>query len=377
MDKALRLAVLGHKHLPSREGGVEIVVEELCTRMIEKGIDVTCYNRKNSHVSGDQYEILKSNNYKGIKIKEVPTLKRKGFAALTSSFFGAIFSAFGKYDVVHFHAEGTAFLCWLPRLLGKKIIVTVHGLDWQREKWGKMAKTYIRLGEKSAVKFAHEIIVLSENVQNYFRETYGRTTNFIPNGVNCPVLHEADLIHKKYGLRKDDYFLYLGRIVPEKGIQYLIEAYQLITTDKKLVIAGGASDTDDFYSKLKDIASTNENILFTDFVEGQILDELFSNAYVYVQPSDIEGMSLSLLEAMSYGNCCVVSSIPECADVVEDKAFVFEKQNIKELAEKLQYLSDNKEVVEKYKSEASEYICQKYNWDDVVDQTINLYKISN
>lgn len=374
MNKALRLAVVGHKHLPSREGGVEIVVEELSTRMAKKGLDVTCYNRKNAHVCGDQYEILKSNNYKGIKIKEVPTINRKGFAALTSSFFGAIFSAFGKYDVVHFHAEGTAFFCWLPRILGKKVIVTVHGLDWKRDKWGKMAKTYIMLGEKSAVKFAHEIIVLSENVQNYFLEKYKRNTKFIPNGVNPPVLHEADLIHKKFGLNKDDYFLYLGRIVPEKGIQYLIEAYQQLNTEKKLVIAGGASDTDEFYSKLKQMALSDKNIIFTDFVDGQILDELFSNAYVYVQPSDIEGMSLSLLEAMSYGNCCVVSSIPECANVVEDKAIIFKKQNIKELAEKLQYLSDHKDFVSKYKGEASEYICKKYNWDDVVAQTIDLYK---
>ena len=376
MTRNLRLAVLGHKHLPSREGGIEIVVEELSTRMVEKGIDVTCYNRKNPHVCGNQYELMKSNAYKGIKIKEVPTLNRKGFAALTSSLFGAIFCAFGKYDVVHFHAEGTALLCWLPRLFGKKVVVTIHGLDWQRQKWGKLARTYIMLGERSAVKCAHEIIVLSKNVQDYFMERYGRKTNFIPNAVNPPILRSANLIEEKFGLKKDEYFLFLGRIVPEKGIRYLIEAYKNIHTDKKLVIAGGTSDTDEFFGQMRALATDTDQIIFTDFVEGELLDELFSNAYVYVLPSDIEGMSLSLLEAMSYGNCCVVSSIPECTDVVGDKAVVFEKQNVAHLTETLQKLADDKKLVEKYKLEASDYICKKYNWDDVVEQTIKLYTTS-
>lgn len=373
MRKKIRLAVLGHKHLPSREGGVEIVVEELSSRMVKKGIDVTCYNRKNFHACGEQYEIQKYDEYKGIKIKEIPTLNRKGFAALTSSALGSFYSAFGKYDAVHYHAEGTAVLCWLPKILGKKVIVTVHGLDWQREKWGRFAKTYILLGEMSAAKFADEIIVLSENVQNYFLNKYNRKTHFIPNGVNRAENVTANLIHKNWGLEKESYFLYLGRLVPEKGIRYLIEAFKKVKTDKKLVIAGGVSDTEDFFREIKEMASVDDRIIFTGFVEGVVLQELLSNAYVYVQPSDIEGMSLSLLEAMSYGNCCVVSSIPECVDVVENKAIVFEQKNIEMLTECLQKLCDEPAVVEKYKSSSADYICGKYNWDDTVDQTIALY----
>ena len=169
------------------------------------------------------------------------------------------------------------------------------------------------------MKYADEIIVLSKGAQKYFMETYGRETHFIPNGVNRPEVREAKLITDHFGLEKDSYILFLGRLVPEKGIRYLVEAFKNVKTDKKLVIAGGSSDTDSFMEELKELAKGDDRILFTGFVQGAMLDELYSNAYVYTLPSDLEGMPLSLLEAMSYGNCCLVSDIPECAEVVEDK----------------------------------------------------------
>ena len=224
---------------------------------------------------------------------------------------------------MHIHAEGPAFFCWIPKLFGKRVISTIHGLDWDREKWrGSVASKFIRGGEKNAVKYADEIIVLSKDVQKYFLETYGRETHFIPNGVNRPEVREAKLITDHFGLEKDSYILFLGRLVPEKGIRYLVEAFKNVKTDKKLVIAGGSSDTDSFMEELKELAKGDDRILFTGFVQGAMLDELYSNAYIYTLPSDLEGMPLSLLEAMSYGNCCLVSDIPECAEVVEDKMSV-------------------------------------------------------
>lgn len=370
----MNIAMLGHKRMPSREGGIEIVVEELSTRMVKLGHQVTCYNRSGHHVSGSEFDGSRLSEYKGVKLKSVWTLNRRGFAAATSSVNAAIRAALGKHDVVHFHAEGPCVMLWLPKLAGKRCIVTVHGLDHQRAKWGKLASAYIMLGEKCAVKFADEIIVLSRGIQNYFLSTYGRTTRYIPNGINRPVNREADIITNKFGLTKDSYFLYLGRIVPEKGIQYLISAFQYVNTDKKLVIAGGASDSDEFMQKLKEMAASDKRVVFTGFVQGHLLDELYSNAYVYTHPSDLEGMSLSLLEAMSYGNCCLVSDIAECTEVVENKAVVFEKGNVRELAEKMQFLCDKTDVVEKYKKEAADFICKKYVWDDVVRETLALYQ---
>ena len=315
--KSLNIAMLGHKRIPSREGGIEIVVEELATRMVTLGHKVTCYNRSGHHVSGKDFDGGKRKAYKGVRLKSVLTLDKKGLAAMTASVSGAICAAFGKYDVVHFHAEGPCAMLWLPKLFGKRCVATVHGLDHQRAKWGKLASTYIMMGEKCAVKFADEIIVLSKGVQDYFKETYGRETKFIPNGVNRPVIRKPELIKEKFGLEKDDYILFLGRLVPEKGI---------------------------------------------------------SNAYIYRLPSDVEGMPLSLLEAMSYGNCCLVSDIDECASVVEDKAIVFKKSDVADLQSKLQKACDDVKQIQKYKDEAADYICQKYNWDDVVKRTLELYR---
>ena len=244
MEKKLAISMFGQKRL-SREGGIEIVVKELCTRMAQDGHKITCYNRSGHHVSGAEFD--KKNEYKGICQKSVPTIEKKGLAAVSSSFFAALYSAFGKYDVVHIHAEGPAFFSWLPKMFGKRVVVTIHGIDWQREKWKSgFGSKFIRQGEKNAVKYADEIVVLSKGVQDYFKDTYGRETRFIPNGVNRPEIQSAKLITEKFDLTKDSYILFLGRLVPEKGLRYLIEAFKAVKTNKKLLIAGGSSDTDSF-----------------------------------------------------------------------------------------------------------------------------------
>ena len=366
--------MFGHKRW-SREGGVEIVVKELCTRMAQQGCEVTCYNRSGHHISGAEYDDVDKTDYKGITQKYVPTIEKKGLAAVSSSFFAALYSAFGKYDVVHIHAEGPAFFSWLPKILGKRVVVTVHGIDWQREKWQSgFGSKFIRQGEKNAVKYADEIIVLSKGVQDYFKATYGRKTHFISNGVNRPKIREAELITEKYGLMKNSYILFLGRLVPEKGIRYLVEAFKSVKIDKKLVIAGGSSDTDSFMKELKGLAKDDDRIIFTGFVQGQMLDELYSNAYIYTLPSDLEGMPLSLLEAMSYGNCCLVSNILECTEVVEDKALIFKKSDVSDLRERLQDACDHPEKVMQMKKQAADFICEKYNWDEVVKETMKLYR---
>lgn len=371
MEEKFRVAMFGQKRL-SREGGIEIVVKELCTRMVQAGCQVTCYNRAGHHVSGAEYD--DKTEYEGICQKSVPTIEKKGLAAVSSSAFAALFSALGKYDVVHIHAEGPAFFAWLPKLFGKRVIVTIHGLDWQREKWKSgFASKFIRQGEKNAVKYADEIIVLSKGVQDYFQKTYGRETYFVPNGVNRPEIQVPELITERFGLSKNSYILFLGRLVPEKGIRYLIKAFKQVKTDKKLVIAGGSSDTNSFSKEIKDLAKGDDRIIFTGFVQGQILEELYSNAYVYTLPSDLEGMPLSLLEAMSYGNCCIVSDIPECAEVVENKALIFKKSDVNDLRAKLQDVCNYPEKVFRLKKRTADFICKKYNWDDVVKKTKELY----
>ncbi len=369
------IAMIGHKRMPSREGGVEIVVQELSVRMAAQGHKVTCYNRGGHHVAGAEFDGTGFREYKGVRLKRVWTIDKKGLAAVTSSFFASVCGAFGSYDVVHYHAEGPCAMLWLPKLFGKKCVATIHGLDWDREKWKHgFASRYIKFGEKAAVKYADEIIVLSKAVQDYFLETYGRRTHYIPNGVTRPERCPPKEITRRYGLMGEDYILFLGRLVPEKGLGYLIQAYRALDTGKKLVIAGGRSDSGGFVEELYTLARGDERILFTGFVQGELLHELYSNAYIYVLPSDLEGMPLSLLEAMSYGNCCLTSDIPECAEVLQHHGMTFRRGDAEDLKRKLGLLCSEEALVRSCKENAAEYICDRYHWDDVVADTLGLYE---
>lgn len=369
----MKIAMLGHKRIPSREGGVEIVVEELSTRLAKKGHIVDVYNRKGNNVSDKNIKTKKIKEYKGVNIKTVFTINKKGLDALIYSFFASIRVLFGKYDCIHYHAEGSCAMLWIPHLFRKRTVVTIHGLDWQRSKWGGFATKYIKFGENMAAKYADEIIVLSKGVQEYFKKTYNRETNFIENGVNKPTIKEPNIIKEKYNLKKDDYILYLARIVPEKRLDLLIDAFKKTNTNKKLVIAGGASHTNDFYNEIKQKASEDSRIIMTGFVQGEELQELFSNTYLYCLPSDVEGMPISLLEAMSYGKNCLVSDIEENTQVCGKYGMTFKKSDLNDLVEKLNLCLDG--LKRKNEQEISDYILERYNWDEVVSKTEKLYKV--
>ena len=371
----MKVAMIGHKVVPSRRGGIENVLTTLCPILVEMGLDVTCYNRSSDKVENEYVGTVENNMYKGVKIKNAWTLKVRGFAAMIASFTAAISASFCDYDVVHFHAEGPCAALWIPKLFGKKCVATVHGLDWQREKWGKgFASKYIKFGEKVLAKYADEVIVLSQSAYDYFKETYNRETTIIHNGISRPERKDAQLITEKYGLKKDEYISVVSRLTAEKGIHYLIDAYNQIKTDKKLVIAGDTSDTDDYVALLKQKAAGNPNIIFTGFISGDTLRELYSNSYISVLPSDLEGMSLCLLEALAYKNALVCSDIPENTLVAEDKAVYFKKGSIDDLAQKLQDLCNDAVLVEKLRDGVDEFILNKYNWQDVAKSTCELYE---
>lgn len=373
----LKIAMIGHKRIPSREGGVEIVVEQLSTRMVKMGHEVDAYNRSGHHVSGDKFNLAdydKIKEFDGVRIIRIPTVQKKGFSALVYSFLASICVSFKDYDVVHYHAEGPCAFMWIPSLFGIKTVATIHGLDWARSgKWGSMASSFIKFGEKVAVNFSSNIIVLSKHVQQYFLESYNRTTNLIPNGVDRPKKHMADKIKSKYGLMGNDYILSLSRLTREKRIDLLIEAFKKTDTEKKLVIAGGSSDSGEYVESLKKLASGDDRIIFTGFIQGDEMAELYSNAYLYCLPSELEGMPLSLLEAMSYGNCCLVSDIDENVDVVRNYGISFKTNDMDDLCAKLDDLINNHKIVDECRAGVTEYVCGKYNWDDITQKTIELY----
>ena len=371
----MKVAMIGHKVVPSRRGGIENVLTSLCPLLAEAGVDVTCYNRSSDKVENEYVDMVACNKYRGVTLKKAWTIEARGVSAMISSFTAAIIATFSGFDVLHFHAEGPCAAMWIPKMFGKRCVATVHGLDWQREKWsGSFASKYIKFGEKVMVKCADEIIVLSESAKAYFKETYNRETVLIHNGIDKPTIKQANKITELYGLSKGEYICTVSRLTAEKGLHYLIEAYNNIKTDKKLVIAGDTSDTDEYVASLKQMASGNPNIIFTGFISGDLLKEIYSNAYIVAVPSDIEGMSLSLLEALAYGNAVLCSDIPENTLVTEDKAIHFKKSNVVDLQNKLQNMCDDSLCVENIKRGVDEFILEKYNWNDVAVATHNLYK---
>lgn len=369
-----RVAMIGHKRMPSREGGVEIVVEQLSVRLAAKGYRVDAYNRSGYHVSGKEFDTKHNKVFKGVRIITIPTPQNGKLNAIVYTFLATVRALVTGYDLYHIHAEGPCAFLWLLKLFKKHVIVTIHGLDWQRAKWGNFATRVLLYGEKQAVKHADEIIVLSENVKEYFKKTYQRETTFIPNGVMRPELKNADEMTEKWGIEANDYVLFLARLVPEKGVHYLIDAFSQTETEKKLVIAGGSSHSDDYVNEIFEKAEKDPRIIFTHFVQGRKLEELYSNAYIFVLPSDVEGMAISLLEAMSYGNCCLVSDIKENTEVVGEHAVTFKKGDVSDLKEKLEMLLNNPKIVEQYKENAADYVCGRYDWDLVTEEVVDLYE---
>ncbi len=372
----MKIAMIGQKDVPSRLGGVEVAVEALAVRMAADGHQVTLYNCHRCRL-GKREKGPRRRMYRGVQIREVAVPDIKGVAAAAASVLGSVRALLGKYDCIHYHAEGPALMSFLPHLFGIRTVVTIHGLDWQRSKWGRFASWYLKLGEKTAVRCADEIIVLSRSMQRYFREAYQRKTVVIPNGIERPLRREARTIRERWGLERDGYVLYLGRIVPEKGLKQLVAAFQGVDTDKKLVIAGGSSDTKEFCRELEEAAKPDPRILFTGFVQEEALEELYSNSYLYCLPSELEGLPISLLEAMSYGNCCLCSDIPECAEVIGDKGYLFQKGDTADLRRRLQMLCRHPELVDECRSGVDELLYETYDWDEITKKTLNVYRMKN
>ncbi len=382
----MKIAMIGHKRIPSREGGVELVVETLATRMAALGHNVIVYNRSGHNVSGkenDSYNYQKKYDYNGVQCITIPTPQNKSLNAIVYSFFATFCASFRSLDVIHFHAEGPCSMIPIAKCFRKRCIATIHGLDWQRSKWGGFATKFLLFGEKMAAKYADEVIVLSKGVQDYFKKTYNRDTIFIPNGIEKKEYQKAQIITDKYGIKKDGYLLFLARLVPEKGVHTLIEAYGKSGIKIPLVIAGGSSHSSEYEDKIKSMAKEFNvkgagKIILTGFVQGRELEELFSNGLLYILPSEIEGMPLSLLEAMSYGCLCLTSDIPENTDVYETHGMSFQTGNVDELRKSLCQIVDNFDTIRNQtqyrKEEIQKFVTQKYNWDTIVKRTLKLYE---
>ena len=359
----MKIAMIGQKGIPALYGGIERHVEEIARRLVVRGHEVSVYCRLHYTPTGGQYH--------GIRLVRLPSINTKHLDTATHVAASTLHSITHDADIVHFHALGPSVFAGIPRLFGKKTVVTVHGLDWQREKWGAAASWVLKQCEGPAVHFPDRTIVVSRTLQKYFAEHHHKQTVAIPNGTVLPDPRPAHRI-LKFGLEAHKYILFVGRLVPEKGVHFLCEAFSRLDTDMTLALVGGSSGSDDYVAEIKKYEGPRVRML--DYVYGEALEELWSNAYCVVQPSTLEGLSLSLLEALSYGRCVLISDIPENLEVTEDAAFTFKNRDVDDLARQLDRLIKEPQLVRQFEQKARGHIAEHYSWDRVVDATVGVYE---
>lgn len=365
----MKIAMIGHKRVPSREGGIEVVVTELSTRMAALGHQVDCFNRWEPSVQTDMKRV---DSFEGVRLLRVRTSKRDSLNAILYAVSSAFRAVLGHYDIVHLHAEGPAAMAPLLHLFKVPTVVTIHGLDWQRAKWGGFATRFLRFGERMAARYADELVVLTDSAAQYFQKTYRRESLMIPNGIRVKPSIPPNEITRLWGLDRGGYILFLARIVPEKGLHYLLDAFRGLQTDRRLVIAGKLNRESDYVASICEKASGDERIVMTDFVQGAVLDELLFNASLYVLPSDVEGLSISLLEALSCGQRCLVSDIPENQAAAGEYARYFRHGDVESLRSELEAMLSAQTDDEAAKRRIA-YVKQRFDWDVVTQSTLDAY----
>jgi glycosyltransferase involved in cell wall biosynthesis len=360
----MRIAMIGQKGVPATYGGIERHVEEIAARLVDRGHDVSAFCRLYYTAAGASFH--------GVHLLRRPSVHTKHLDTVTHVAWSTIESLFHRYDIVHFHALGPSLFASLPRLAGARSVVTVHGLDWQRQKWGRFASWVLKQCEGPAAHFPDRTIVVSKTLRDYFREHHKTEAVFIPNGTNLPTPRPARKLHAM-GLAAGKYVLFVGRLVPEKGVHFLCEAFRRVQdgTDLKLALVGGLSFSQDYMDQLRRYES--DRIQFLDYMYGEALEELWSNAYLVVLPSTMEGLSIALLEALSYGRCVLMSDIPENMEVAEECAVSFRSQDVDDLTAKLEMLLRDAALVRQYEAKARGHIAEHYSWDTVTASTEAVY----
>jgi glycosyltransferase involved in cell wall biosynthesis len=368
----MRIAHIGLKGLPGTYSGVETYVHELGTRLALRGHEVTAYVRP-------QYTPRHVRNDGGIRLVHLPTIQTKHLDATIHSFLAALHTIMLKYDVVHFHTVGPGFFALLSRISQARVVITIQRFDYLSGKWGWFARTCLRLGEQISLRVPHAAIVVAPFLQAHY-QTLGRRTEYIPNGVPLPAVDIGMTRIRELGLEPNQYGLFLGRLVPEKRPDWAIRAFQEIPDGAiRLVVAGGSSATDQYVRDLKKLAKpATDRILFTDAVYGPLKDELLANARVFVLPSALEGLPITLLEAMSYGRPCLVSDIPPHQDIIQDgkNGFLHRTADFDHLCERLSNIlyAAPSELVD-IGAAARETVAERYNWEKIVDQIEHLYEM--
>jgi glycosyltransferase involved in cell wall biosynthesis len=362
----MRIAYIAVKGIPIG-GGIEKVTEEIGWRLVKRGHEVIVYSSRD-------YGTIKDCVYKGMEIRTVPSINTKALHKL-SICFNATRDIMGRKDadIVHFHAVGPSAFSIFPRMKGVPTVVQTHGVEWQRDKWGFIGKSFFRLSDYTVAYFPTKATAVSKVQKEYYEKRFKKEIIYIPNGVSPVEIRQPEWILEK-GLTPNRYILFAARLVEEKGAHFLIPAFRTLDTDMKLVIAGDAAHAEPYKAKLRELAGDDPRILFPGFLTGKPMEELFSNAYLFCLPSTLEGLPVALLDAMNYGNCCLSSDIPVNLEALEDYGYTFRNRDVEDLNRLLKELISNPGKVEEKKEAAMQHVRKNYSWDRVTTQMEALYE---
>jgi glycosyltransferase involved in cell wall biosynthesis len=370
----MKVAMIGQKGVPTSFGGVERHVENLAVRLGALGHDVTVYTRK-------WYAPANRNFTLGVRVVATPTIRTKHFDAITHTLASTVHALLNRADVIHYHGVGPALLSWIPRLFAPRVrvVATFHSVDRQHRKWGLIARFALGLGERAACRFPHEVIVVSRALQSYCRDRYDCGARYVPNGVELPPEGLGDDALKKFGLAKGRYLIATGRLIPVKGFHRLIKAFRRLkkeggTDGMKLAIVGGPSYSSDYERRLKRLAGRDGDIVMTGLVSGIPLQELIAGAYAAVQPSEVEGLSLSVLEAMAHGKAVLASDIPGNLEALGEHGLFFRSRDVGDLADKLDKLVRDRHLAGRLGAAGREHVMAHYDWDEIAEATDRVYR---
>ena len=366
----MKIAMVGQKGIPAAYGGVERHVEELSAALCALGQDVTVYSRP--------HYAPPVPSYRGARVKTLPSIATKHLDAFSHSLLSTLHALLRHYDIVHYHGIGPSLVCPLARLSSARVVVTVHALDWQREKWGRFARFSLRMGERTAAKWAARVIAVSPLIKDYLRQKYGVESALIPNGVAAPRHRPLDALRRKLDVSEGGYLLYLGRFVPEKGCHLLIRAFRGILTSKKLILAGDIPRGERYFADLKQAAAEDARIIFPGGLYGAEKEEALSNAALFLLPSTVEGMPIGLLEAMSYGRCIVASDIPENRAMLQGDGgplgMLFHSGDADDLRATIERALQNHDDTAALGRRAAEHVLKRHDWAQVAQLTLDVYR---
>ncbi|HOX54768.1 MAG TPA: glycosyltransferase family 4 protein [Candidatus Omnitrophota bacterium] len=363
----MKIVAIGTRGFPGVQGGVESHCEKLYPKLSKLGCDITVFTRK-------PYVDPGLKNYNGVELIPLDCPKNKILEAIVHTFKGIFQARKLKPDILHIHAIGPAILVPLAKILGFKVVMTHHGPDYRRRKWGRFAKFVLRVGERLSSSFADEVIAISQMVAQDLKSKYNRDSHVIPNGVDVHEPLKSDEVLKKYDLKKGRYILAVGRFVPEKGFINLIDSFLLAQLkNMKLVIVGRADHESKYSRDLEKRAKISNDVVLTGYLNGIGLKELYSHAGLFVLPSTYEGLPITLLEAMGYGLLCLASDIPANRYIGLPYDNYFSPENLEELIQKLREFSQ-KNLSEEEKHKQIEMLKKNYSWDEIAKKTLEVYE---